>query len=131
MWRLLHVTKVNTQKFDAQGVFCQSAIENAQNDHAAVVQHILDNKDGCRLLRPRIHTVFVFFAVATSTLEVILAALLCAPKFKMAINTVRKVTQVPKISQTNPPKVFDMFLKKSNCWMLCYGCIVLSQTQNR
>ncbi len=27
------------------GVFCQSAIENAQNDHAAVVQNILDNKD--------------------------------------------------------------------------------------
>lgn len=28
-----------------QGVFCQSAIENAQKDHAAVVQNILDNKD--------------------------------------------------------------------------------------
>lgn len=27
------------------GVFCQSAIENAQKDHAAVVQNILDNKD--------------------------------------------------------------------------------------
>lgn len=27
------------------GVFCQSAIENAQNDHAAVVQNILDNKE--------------------------------------------------------------------------------------
>lgn len=26
------------------GVFCQSAIENAQNDHAAVVQNILDHK---------------------------------------------------------------------------------------
>eukprot|EP00434_Breviolum_minutum_P005824 symbB.v1.2.005135.t1/scaffold226.1/size261315/14 len=27
------------------GVFCQSAIENAQKDHAAVVQNILDNKE--------------------------------------------------------------------------------------
>ena len=27
------------------GVFCQSAIENAQKDQAAVVQNILDNKD--------------------------------------------------------------------------------------
>lgn len=27
------------------GVFCQSAIENAQNDHAAVVQNILENKE--------------------------------------------------------------------------------------
>jgi len=26
------------------GVFCQSAIENAQKDQAAVVQNILDNK---------------------------------------------------------------------------------------
>ena len=34
-----------TQSRVCAGVFCQSAIENAQNDHAAVVQNILDNKD--------------------------------------------------------------------------------------
>ena len=27
------------------GVFCQSAIDSAQNDHAAIVQSILENKD--------------------------------------------------------------------------------------
>ena len=32
-------------RFEVTGVFCQSAIDSAQNDHATVVQSILANKE--------------------------------------------------------------------------------------
>ena len=43
MWIVGRVES-SPSKFQVTGVFCQSAIDSAQNDHATVVQSILANK---------------------------------------------------------------------------------------
>ena len=35
----------NTKTFKVTAVFCQTAIDSAQNDHAMMAQSILENKD--------------------------------------------------------------------------------------
>lgn len=64
------------------GVFCHSAIESAQNDHAAVVQNILENKEShMRKLRQ----LFSKFNAETGSDE--LDAIITFPMFEEKINT--------------------------------------------
>ncbi|CAE7039850.1 Cacna1h [Symbiodinium sp. CCMP2456] len=64
------------------GVFCHSAIESAQNDHAAVVQSILENKEThMRKLRQ----LFSKFNADTGSDE--LEAIITFPMFEEKINT--------------------------------------------
>ena len=41
----VHITNFHHRGGQVTGVFCQSAIESAQQDHATVVQSMLENKE--------------------------------------------------------------------------------------